>query len=214
MLLVFFFYSYINLLIFLMSSISFLWSLFHFLMWINIFLFSFISMSFLIFSMVPDLSSHVVKRRRGRVEEGTTIPVIYVDSGWTEWPTTLHIGYLHNSQFSAVFDEYPAAGRCSWPPEIASVPEFHYPLSLMSDISSGSAMEFKNSANSRTFSSSLFGNFIDFRKNCRARGFAHWSLDVASIVSNRYQYFRNFAYIVVQFFMNWYRCSSSFLITS
>ena len=41
--------------------------------------------------------------------------------------------------------EYPAAGRCSWPPEIAFVPEFHYPLSLMPDISSGSAVEFKNS---------------------------------------------------------------------
>jgi len=58
------FFSYINLLIFLTSLISFLWNLFHFLV-DNIFLFSLISMSFLIFSMAPDLSSHVVKGGKG-----------------------------------------------------------------------------------------------------------------------------------------------------
>jgi len=58
------FFSYINLLIFLTSLISFLWNLFHFLV-DNIFLFSLISVSFLIFSMASDLSSHVVKGGKG-----------------------------------------------------------------------------------------------------------------------------------------------------
>ena len=58
------FFSYINLLIFLTSLISFLWNLFHFLV-DNIFLFSLISVSFLIFSMAPDLSSYVVKGGKG-----------------------------------------------------------------------------------------------------------------------------------------------------
>lgn len=93
-------------------------------------------------SMASDFPPHGDKGKKEESEgRNNDIPVIYVNSGWTEWPrTTLHIGYSHDSQFSAVFDEYPAADRCSRrkSPPFRNFIISGSPLSLMPDISSGS----------------------------------------------------------------------------
>lgn len=177
------FFSYINLLIFLTSLISFLWNLFHFLV-DNIF---FSSPSYpcrsLSFRWHP-ISHHMSLREERDRGRNNDIPVIYVDSGWTEWPpTTLHIGYSHDSQFSAVFGI-----SCSRPLQLAAGNSLRSGISLSLVVDAWYFVRLRGGIQKFwTFSSILFGNFIGFRKNCRARRFAHWSLDTASIVSNRYQ---------------------------